>query len=314
MVRGQFAQLLASGVNHNLVQFLDYRMRDMEYQRYFNVTDSSQAFEDEVEYAGTGVMPEKAEGASIIYDDLIQGGTKRYLHLSYGLGSRASWELVEDDKYGVIKQTPKAHARSALFTREQVAFNVFNLGNSTITTSDGATLFNISHPLLGGAAAVAIGPGVSLINYTSGYPNRPSPDVDLSFTAMQLMINQFERLVDGQGMPIGFKPRHVVIPPELKFIAREILGSAGKPYTTNNELNALLGEDLDFVVSHYTTSQSNWFVLADKESHTLKFFDRHPIDTDYDDDFDSRSTKMITFQRFTCGATSWPGTWASFGP
>jgi len=315
MVRGQFAQLLASGVNHNLVQFLDYRMRSMEYQRYFTVTDSTQAFEDEVEYAGVGVMPEKPEGSSILYDDLIQGGTKRYLHLSYGLGSRASWELIEDDKYGVIKQAPKAHSRSALFVREQVAMNVLNLGNSTITTSDGVSLFNTSHPLLGGSAATNIGPGVSLVNSAAGtYPNRPNPDVDLSFTAMQLMINQFERLIDGQGMPIAFKPRHVVIPPELKFIAREILGSAGKPYTTNNELNALLGEDLDFVVSHYTTSQSNWFVLADKDSHTLKFFDRHPIDTDYDDDFDSRSTKMITFQRFSAGATSWPGTWASFGP
>jgi hypothetical protein len=71
---------------------------------------------------------------------------------------------------------------------------------------------------------------------------------------------------------------------------------------------------LVFMVSHYTTSTSAWFVLTEKESHQLKFFDRHPIDTDYDDDFDTRSTKMITFQRFSAGATSWPGTWASFGP
>lgn len=315
MVRGQFAQLLASGVNFNLVQFLEYPMRNAEYQRYFKVETSEQAFEDEVEYAGVGVMPEKPEGAAIGYDDMIQGGTKRYLHLSYGLGSRASWELVEDDKYGVIKQVPKAHARSALFTREQVAMNVFNLGFSTITTTNGLSLFNTSQTLLGGAQATNVGPGLTnVISATGTYPNRPSPDADLSFTAMQLMINQFERLIDGQGMPIAFKPRHVIIPPELKFIAREILGSAGKPYTTNNELNALLGEDLDFVVSHYTTSQSAWFVICDKENTELKFFDRHPIDTDYDDDFDTRSTKMITFQRFTAGATTWVGCWGSNGP
>jgi hypothetical protein len=315
MVRGQFAQLLASGVNHNLVQFLDYKMRDMEYQKYFNVETSEQAFEDEVEYAGVGVTPEKPEGSPIGYDDLIQGGTKRYLHLSYGLGSRASWELIEDDKYGLIKQAPKAHGRSSLFTREQVAMNVLNLGNSTITTSDGVSLFNTAHPLLGGANATNVGPGVSSYISSSGtFPNRPNPDMDLSFTAIETMVYQFERLIDGQGMPIAFKPRWLVIPPELKFIAREILGSAGKPYTADNTMNALLGEDLQFVVSHYTTSTSAWFVLADKEATQLKFFDRHPIDTDYDDDFDTRATKMITFQRFSAGATSWPGTWASFGP
>ena len=315
MVRGMFAQLLASGVHHNLVQFLDYQMREQEYTRWMNVEMSEQAFEDEVEYAGVGVMPEKPEGSAIIYDDLIQGGTKRYLHLSYGLGSRASWELIEDDKYGVIKQAPKAHSRSALFIREQVAANVFNLGFSSVTTTDGLSLFNTAHPLLGGANATNVGPGVaSVITATGTYPNRPTPDVDLSFTAIQTMITQFERLIDAQGIPIRFKPRWVLIPPELKFIAREILGSAGRPYTADNELNSLLGEDLQFQICHYFTSASAWFVATDKESHQVKFFDRHPIDTDYDDDFDTRSTKMLSFQRFSAGATSWPGVWGSNGP
>lgn len=315
MVRGQFAQLLASGVHHNLVQFLDYQMRDTEYTRWMNVETSEQAFEDEVEYAGVGVMPEKPEGANIIFDDLIQGGSKRYLHLSYGLGSMASWELIEDDKYGVIKQAPKAHSRSALFIREQVAANVLNLGFSSITTTDGVSLFNTSHPLLGGAEATTVGPGVAnIISATGTYPNRPSPDVDLSFTAIELMVTQFERLIDAQGIPIRFKPRWILIPPELKFIAREILGSAGRPYTANNELNAILGEDLYFQICHYFTSQSAWFAVTEKDSHQMKFFDRHPIDTDYDDVFTSRATQMLSFQRFSAGATSWPGTWGSNGP
>jgi hypothetical protein len=315
MVRGQFAQLLAAGVHHNLVQFLDYEMRKTEYTNWINVENSDQAFEDEVEYAGVGVMPEKPEGSAIIYDDLIQGGTKRYLHLSYGLGSRASWELIEDDKYGVIKQAPKAHSRSALFIKEQVSANILNLAFSTITTTDGVSLANTSHPLLGGPIATTVGPGLTNVISAAGtYPNRPNPDVDLSFTAIQLMVNQFERLVDGQGIPIKFKPRWLIIPPELKFIAREILGSPGKPYTADNELNALLGEDLQFMVCHYLTSQSAWFVITEKEHHQIKFFDRHPIDTDYDDDFDTRATKMLSFQRFSAGATSWPGFWASNGP
>jgi hypothetical protein len=314
MVRGQFAQLMASGVHHNLIQFLDYQMRETEYTRWMNIESSEQAFEDEVEFAGVGVMPEKPEGSAIIYDDLIQGGTKRYLHLSYGLGSRASWELIEDDKYGVIKQAPKAHSRSAMFIREQVAANVFNLGFSSVTTTDGVSLFNTAHPLLGGANATNVGPGVSsVITATGTYPNRPTPDVDLSFTAVETMVTQFERLIDAQGIPIRFKPRWVLIAPENKFIAREILGSAARPYTADNELNALLGEDLQFQICHYFTAAGPWFVTTEKESHQAKFFDRHPIDTDYDDDFDSRSTKMLSYQRFSAGATSWPGLWGSNG-
>jgi hypothetical protein len=315
MVRGQFAQTLAPGVHHWFLHFLDLQMREEEYSTVFNVETSTQAFEDEVEMAGVGIMPERPEGSPAAYDDLIQGGTKRYVHLSYALGSRTSWELIEDDQYGILKQVPKAHARSAQFAREMVSWNVFNLGFSTITTTDGISLFNTQHPLLGGTAATAVGPGLTNVVFAAGtYPNRPSPDIDLSFTGVQLMVNQFERLVDSQGIPIRVKPRTVLIAPENKFIAREILGSPGKPYTNDNELNSILGEDLKFRVIHYFTSQSAWFAVADKEGHQLKHFDRHPIDTDYDDDFDTRATKMLTFQRFTAGATSWVGTWGSNGP
>lgn len=315
MVRGTNAQTLAPGVHHWFLHFLDLQQREEEYSKIFHVENSSMAFEDEIEFAGTGAMAEKPEAAPIEYDDLIQGGTKRYVHLSYGQGSRASWELIEDDQYGIIKQTPKAHARSAMFAREQTSMNVLNLGFSTILTADGVSLFNTEHPMLGGAAATNIGPGVSgVISAAGTFPNRPSPDADLSFTALQQMVFQFERLIDSQGIPVRLKPRTVIIPPELKFVAREILGSPGKPYTADNELNSLIGEDLTFFVSHYTTSTSAWFVLCDKDSHQLKFFERHPIDTDYDDDFDTRSTKMITYQRFSAGATSWFGTWGSDGP
>lgn len=314
-VRGQFAQTLAPGVHHWFLHFLDLQMREEHYSAVFNIENSTQAFEDEVEMAGVGIMPEKPEGTAAVYDDMIQGGTKRYIHLAYALGTRTSWELIEDDQYGILKQVPKAHARSAVFAREIVSWNVFNLGFSTITTTDGVSLFNTQHPLLGGTAATNVGPGLTNVIFAAGtFPNRPSPDIDLSFTGVQLMVNQFERLVDSQGIPVRVKPRYILIPPELKFIAREILGSPGKPYTNDNELNALLGEDLKFRVVHYLTSQSAWFGVAEKDGHQLKHFDRHPIDTDYDDDFDTRATKMLTYQRFSAGATSWVGTWGSLGP
>src|SRR5689334_15507811 len=128
MVRGQYAQLLAPGVHHNFVEWLDTYQREVEFEHIFNVESSEKAYEDEVQYAGLGPMPEKTENAPTAYNDAIQGGTKRYIHLTYALGARTSWELYEDDVYGIIKQVPKALARSAQFTREMVAWNILNLG------------------------------------------------------------------------------------------------------------------------------------------------------------------------------------------
>jgi len=315
MVRGAFAQLMAPGLHDIFIHWQDLEQRALEYPQVFHEETSSMAYEDEVEFSGLGPMVEKPEGESVAYQDAIQGGTKRYLHYAYALGCRTSWELFEDDQYKIINQVPKALARSAVFTKEQVAWNVFNLGFTTQTTIDGLSLFNNAHPLLGGANATNVGPGLTNVISSAGtYPNRPATDVDLSFTALQLAINQFERLVDSQGLPTVIKPRHLLCPPELKFIAREILGSPNKPYTSDNEINSLVREDLDFMVCHYFTGQSPWFLIADKESHRLKFFMRRALDEDYADDFDTRSIKQIAFMRFSVGATTWIGTWGRNGP
>lgn len=315
MVRGQFAQLMAPGLHDTFTHWLDLKQRDEEYSHIFNMDTSEHAYEDDVEFSGLGPMPEKPEGEAIIYQDAIQGGTKRYLHMSYGLGVRTSWELYNDDQYNLINQVPKALARSAHFSIEQQAANVFNLGFTTVVTSDGVSLFNNTHPLLGGPSATSIGPGLGGIISSAGtYPNRPAVDVDLSFVALQLAVNQYERLIDSQGIPVAVKPRLLVIAPENKFIAREILGSPNKPYTSDNEINALLKEDFQFFVWHYLTSPTAWFLIGDKESHTLRFLWREKLDEDFSDDFDTRSIKQISFMRFSCSATTWYGTWGSNGP
>lgn len=315
MVRGAYSQLMAGGLRKLFVQWRDLEQRTEEWPLVFNTPSSDSAFFDDVEFAGLGPQLEKPEGESVTYADAIQGGGKRYIHYVYALGCRMSFELIDDDQYGLIKTVPKCLARSAVFTREQVTWNVFNLGFTTVTTSDGLALFHNQHPLLGGTAATAVGPGLTNVISAAGtYPNRPATDVDISYTAIQLMINQFERLVDAQGLPVALKPRQVLIPPELKFIAREILGSPNKPYTSDNEINSLLAEDLQFMVVHFFTSQSAWFVICDKATHQLNHATRKKLTEKAEDDFDTQSVKYIALQRFAVGATSWNGTWGSLGP
>ena len=225
MVRGEYSQLMVPGLMGIFNHFKQLRLRENEYDMIFNKEDSVSAFEDEIEFAGVGPQVEKPESDAIFYDELIQGGTKRYVHLTYGLGGKASWELLQDDKYKIIKMLPDSLVRSSKFTKEYTIWNVVNQGFTLTVTSDNVSLFNNQHPLLGGVGATNIAPGVgSVISSAGTYPNRPNPDMDLSMTALQLMINQFERLIDAQGMPVAVKPKHVVIPPELQFVGLEILG------------------------------------------------------------------------------------------
>jgi len=315
MVRGEYAQLLAPGMHHIFLQHQDLLMRDEEYSHIFNVETSEMAYELEMEMAGVGPMPTKEESTGVTYEDAIQGGTVLYTHVPYALGMRASWELYKDDQYSVIESIPKVLRRSAQFTKEQAAFNIFNNGFSTVKTADGVSLFNPQHPLLGGPAATNTGIGLSGTIYAAGtFPNEPSTDVDLSVTALQLAINQFQRLVDGTGIPVVLKPQILLIPPELIWLAKEILGSPNKPYTADNEINSLVDQGLRVFISHYLSSHTAWYLLCDKASHRLMFFEREALDDDYADDFDTRSVKVMSYMRFSVGATTWYGTWGSNGP
>jgi phage major head subunit gpT-like protein len=315
MTRPQYMQLMAPGLHSLFVHWLDLKQRETEYTFVFNEDTSDSAFEDIAEFSGIGPFQVFREGEAVQYQDIIEGGTYRYQHTPWALGMRMSHLLIKDDKYKLINQAPKCLARSAHFVKEMQTWNILNLSFTTQTVIDGLALCHTSHPLLGGPTATNIAPGVSGIIASAGtYPNKPVTDVDLSFTAIQLAINTFERLPDSQGMPITMRPKYLVIPPELKWIAREILGSPHKPYTADNEINSLIKEDLSYFVGHYLTSTSAWWLVGDKESHTMTHMTREALEDDYSDDFDTRSIKQIATMRFSTGAENWLGVWGSNGP
>lgn len=315
MIRGEWSQLLAPGL-HPLFLHWNMKLRDTEYDKILNVEGTDKAYTDTFEAAGLGPMPQKPEGEAVEFFDAEQGGSKRIINYTYAMGIRSSWELWEDDQLGVIRQVPKCITRSAHFSKEMAAANLLNLGFTTTLVSDGLSLFNTAHPLIGGSLATSIAPGVGAYISSAGtFPNRPvGVDLDLSITALQYAINLFERMPDSMGMPVMFKPRLLVIPPEQKWVAREILGSPHKPYTADNEINSILNEELHYFIWHYLTSATAWFLLPDKSDHTLTFYNRKEFSDDYADDVETFSVKTIGRMRFGVGASTWWGTFGSNGP
>lgn len=315
MVRPSFSQLMQTGLRKLYLETEMLEQRAEEFPTLFNVETSTKQYEQDVKMAGMGPLQEKPEATAVAYQDMIQGGSIRYLHLTYALAALTSKELMDDDQYGVIKKIPQALARSTRFTRESVAFAILNQGfSNTVTTTDGVSLFNNEHPLLGGVAATNLGPGLQNVVSAAGtYPNRPPTDLDFSVGALQLATAYFDRLVDAQGMPVTLKPKYVVIPTELKFLAREILGSSGKPGSSDNDINSILAEDYEYIAPHYLTSATAWFLICEKKQHQMNVFIREAPNTSFDDDFDTDGIRQKTRTRMSAGATDWYGTFGSNG-
>ena len=297
---GMFSQLLVPGLRKIFFQHL--KERPPQYSQVFNIHSSERAFEEDLELSGLGTMPAKLEGNAIVYQDPTQGGKKRYTHVSFGLGFRITVEMYEDDLYGPMKRMTRELGKAARNVREVQSFNVLN---TAFTTQFGfpkfgsnEALINTAHTLIGGGTLA----------------NRSATDADLGVAALEAAVLLFDNLVDETNIPIVIKPKHLIIPPALKQIAREILGSEFRPYTANNEINAVMHNDnLTDMVVNYLADSDSWFLLADKDEQDLNFFERAAVRFQNGDDFDTGDAKFKAFQRFSVGAGEWRGIFGSLG-
>ena len=296
--RGQFNQLLAPGL-HDII-FDDLEAQPEEYSQFFNVGPSDRAYEEEVLMAGLGAVPLKPEGSVLVMDDPIQGGSQRLIHNSYGLGFQVTREMYQDDLYGKIQRVANDFGDSIKQTIEGSAANVltngFTGGPGGTLSIDGVSLFNTAHPLLNGQS----------------YSNRSATDISLSLTGITELITLAERSVNERGLVKRMTLSQLIIPPELQFIAGEILNSSYKPYTGNNEVNVLQGR-VEPVMNHYLTSKTSWFMLAEKSRHYLQFFWRQQPTFEDQDDYNTKGAKFSTFFRFVAGVWYWHGAFGSKG-
>src|SRR3990167_5006366 len=290
---GAFSSLLAPGLRKIYTEeLLD---RTTEYDKIAHVITSKRNYEDDLQVALLGTTPTKKQGGPTTFDSPIQGSSVRYTHVSYGLGFRVTQEMYTDDLYEVMNKASKDLAGANAETVETVFWSLFNnVSDATVFAGfDGLALASTAHTLLGGGT----------------YANQPSTDVQISVTGIQAAVESFEKMVNERNRKILAKPWRVLIPVELKWAAREILGSQYKPYTSNNEINSLMDEELSFFVCHYATDTNNWGLLGRK--HDLKFFWRAKQKMENSDDFSTGDALFKTFFRCVAGFGSWRETYWS---
>ncbi len=288
---GNFSNLLAPGLRK--IWFDDYKGFPTEYTEIFNMESSTKSYEDDYEMTMLGgSFPQKPEGESIQYVDPVTGTTKRYTHKTFGMGFRVTEEMYEDDLYNLIKKMPKGLAKAQKNTIELNTIGVLDdaFAGATYTAFDEHPLCYATHHVL----------------YTGGtYANTPSTQADLGITTLQAAILRIEKTPDQDGVLAGLKASLLIIPPDTKWIAKEILNSEYKPYTSGNEINALKEEGITYFISHYLSDTDAWFLRA--KTHGLNFLWRRKPRFDNSDDFDTGDAKYKATHRSIQGFGEWRG-------
>lgn len=296
MVRGGFSNLLAPG--YRKIVFETYKERPIEGKVLVNTNTSKRAYEEDFPIAGFGTLLDKPEGASVLYQDALQGVAKRYTWSTYGLGFRITQEMMEDDLYGIMGgRMSKALGRSARNNMEIVLHAPFNnaFDTSFIGFVAGESLCSTSHALLRGG--------------TLG--NRPSPDADFDLLSLQAALEHFHGLLDESGLPVVFIPRMVVHSVGDYWLVNSVLKSTGLPGTNFNDINQVQREGLTAHLSHYLVDPDAWFVLAD--NHDVNYFDRRAATFSNSDDFHTGDALYKLTRRNGSGFGGWRGVYGSQG-
>ena len=297
--RAQLLKELLPGLN--ALFGLEYAKYGEEHKELYETETSERSFEEETKLSGFTAAPVKNEGSAISYDNAQEAWTARYNHETIALGFSITEEAIEDNLYDSLSaRYTKALARAMYYTKEVKAAAVLNNGfDANVTYGDGVSLFSESHPLVSG--------GVN--------SNRPATNSDLNETSLENAVIQIAAWTDERGLLIAAKPRKLVIPPALMFVATRLLSTDLRPSTADNDVNALkmMGSISEgYSVNHYLTDTNAWFLTTDVPNG-LKHFVRTPMQNSMDGDFDTGNVRYKARERYSFGVSDPLGIFGSPG-
>jgi hypothetical protein len=297
--RAQLLKELLPGLN--ALFGMEYARYGEEHKEIFDTEKSERSFEEETKLAGFGAAPVKNEGSAIAYDNAQEAFTARYSHETIALGFSITEEAVEDNLYDSLSaRYTKSLARAMAYTKQVKAAAVLNNGfSASYVGGDGVPLFSASHPLISG--------GVN--------SNIPSTPVDLNETSLENAVIQISLWVDERGLLIAARPRKLIIPPALQFVATRLLETSLRVGTADNDINALKNNGSipeGYAINHYLTDTNAWFLTTDVPNG-LKHFERSPLTNSMDGDFDTGNVRYKARERYSFGWSDPLGMFGSAG-
>ena len=296
--RAQLAKELEPGLN--ALFGMEYTRYENEHAEIYTEETSDRAFEEEVMLAGFGTAPTKQEGSAISFDDAQETFTARYTHETIALAFSITEEAIEDNLYDrLAARYTRALARSMANPKQIKAAAILNNAFSTSSPiGDGAALCSTSHPSVSG-----------------NQRNILSVASDLNETSLEQSLIDIAGLTDERGLKIAVRGMKLVIPKELQFVAERVINSNLRSGTSDNDANAIKNMGMlpeGAVVNHYLTDTDAFFILTDAPNG-FKYFNRSPIKTAMEGDFDTGNMRFKARERYSFGVSDWRAVFATPG-
>ena len=297
--RAQLLKELLPGLN--ALFGLEYKRYGEEHKEIYETETSERSFEEETKLSGFSAAPVKNEGAAIAYDNAQEAYTARYNHETIAMGFSITEEAMEDNLYDSLSaRYTKALARGMAYTKQVKGASILNNGFSAgVIYGDGQPLFSTAHPLISGGTN----------------SNRPATNADLNETSLEAAVIQIAGWTDERGLLIAAKPRKLIVPPNLMFVATRLLETSLRVGTTDNDINALKNNGSipeGYTVNHFLTDTNAWFLTTDVPNG-LKHFVRVPLATSMDQDFDTGNNRYKARERYSFGVSDPLGMFGSPG-
>ena len=297
--RAQLLKELLPGLN--ALFGMEYARYGEEHKEIYETESSERSFEEETKLSGFSAAPVKNEGNAIAYDNAQEAWTARYQHETIALGFSITEEAVEDNLYDSLSaRYTKSLARAMAYTKQVKGASVLNNAfTSGYTGGDGKVLCATDHPLVSGGTN----------------SNTFSTQADLNETSLEAAVIQIAAWTDERGLLIAAKPRKLIVPPSLMFVATRLLQTELRVGTTDNDINALksLGSVPEgYRVNHFLTDTNGWFLMTDVPNG-LKHFVRTPLQNSMDGDFDTGNVRYKSRERYSFGWSDPLGIFGSQG-
>ena len=295
--RSQLAKELEPGLN--ALFGMEYARYEAEHTEIYDAESSDRAFEEETLIVGFGNAEVKSEGSGVRFDNANEGYTSRYTHETVALAFALTEEAVEDNLYDRLgARYTKALARSMANTKQIKAASVLNNAFST-TGGDSKSLIATDHPLGGGGSLA----------------NRATTMADLNETSLEDALINISTFTDDRGLNIALRGMKLIVPPQLQFVADRLLQTPGRVGTSDNDINSIKNQGMipdGYVVNHYLTDTDAFFLKTDCPDG-FKYFERSPMQTALEGDFDTGNMRYKARERYSFGYSNFRAVYGSQG-
>jgi hypothetical protein len=298
--RSQLVKELEPGLN--ALFGLEYKQYENQHEQIYTKETSDRAFEEEVMLSGFGNAQVKPEGSGVTFDNAQETYTARYTHETIALAFSITEEAIEDNLYDrLASRYTKALARSMAQTKQVKAVNPLIQGlpsTNNYNSGDGVSLFNTAHPTIAGTVA-----------------NTLATQADLNETSLEQCLIDIAAMTDERGLKIAAKGVKMIIPSELQFTAERLMKSAQRVGTADNDINAVKSMGMipqGYVVNNFLTDTDAFYIITDVPNG-MKYFERSPINTKMEGDFDTGNVRYKARERYSFGVSDFRGIFASEG-